>query len=267
MLIHSQAIIDPGAKIGDNVTVGPFSYIGPDVEIGNGCVIGPHVVIHPFTRIMSGCRIHAGAVLGDEPQDVAFSRCRSFVEIGGDCTIREGVTVHRGTKEDSITRIGARCYLMVNSHVAHNCVLGDDVILANGVLLGGYVEIGDRAFLSGNAVVHQFCKVGRLAMLSGLSAASKDVPPFCTLLNNATNMVAGLNIVGLRRAGINPGERQQVKKSFQLLYRHNMNVGQAVDVMKKEFPSGPAAELWQFVEASSRGICSMNTEHSAAQEE
>lgn len=255
MSIHPHAYVHPEAKLGPDVEVGAFSYIGPHTEIGGGSRIGPNAVIHPYVRMGEACRVHAGAVIGDVPQDLGFTDQISYVEIGTQCVFREGVTVHRGTKEGTITRVGDRCYFMANSHVAHNCEVGNDVIFANGVLLGGYVKVGDRAFLSGNCVVHQFCHIGRLAMMSGLSAASKDVPPFCVLLNSATNRVAGLNVVGMRRAGLTPDERKQVKQAFKMLYHEGRNVEQAISAMKETFPDGPAAELWQFAENSPRGLC------------
>lgn len=258
MAIHPQACVDPQAKLGADVSVGAFAYIGAHTQIGAGCRIHPHAVIHPYTRLGAGCSVHAAAVLGDHPQDLAFEvETVSYVEIGDGCVFREGVTVHRGTKADSVTRIGNRCFLMANSHVAHNCQLGNEVILANGVLLGGYAEIGDRAFLSGNVVVHQFCRVGTLAMLSGLSAASKDVPPYCILENSASNRLAGLNVVGMRRAGLTPDQRADVKRVFQLLFRSEINLRDAIQEAAAQFPDGPAAVIWQFAQASKRGVCTM----------
>lgn len=257
MSIHPQAVIHPDARVGEGTRVGPFSVIEADVIIGPDCCIGPHVVIHSHTRLGPGAQVHAGVVLGDIPQDMAFKEVRSSVEIGEGCVFREGVTVHRGTKADTVTRLGDRCFLMANSHVAHNCVLGDDVILANGVLLGGYVELGDRVFLSGNCVVHQFCKVGTLAMMSGLSAASKDVPPYCILHNSSTNQVAGLNVVGMRRAGLTGEQRKEIKQAFNILYRSGLNLQEAVARMKEAYPEGPAATLWKFAEHSTRGLCGM----------
>jgi UDP-N-acetylglucosamine acyltransferase len=257
--IHPTAVVHSAARLGTGVQVGPGAVIEADVEIGADSHIGPHAVVLSGTRMGARCRVHSGAVLGDAPQDLAYQGAPSWVEIGDECVFREGVTVHRGTKEGSITRVGHRCFLMANSHVAHNCVLADEVILANGVLLGGYVEVGARAFISGNAVVHQFCRVGRLAMLSGLSAASKDVPPFCILENSTSNTIAGLNVVGMRRAGFSPDQRAEIKRAFRMLYRSGLNVDQAVEQMKSAFPAGPAAELWQFAESAKRGICAIDT--------
>ena len=244
--IHPTAIIEDGAVIGDNAEIGPHAVIF------RGVTIGPN------------CRIHAGAVIGDLPQDLAFEPAESFVRIGADCVVREHVTIHRGTKPGTATIVGDGCYLMVNSHLGHNAHLGDRVILANGTLLGGYVEIGGGAFVSGNVLIHQFVRIGRLAMLSGGCGIGKDVPPFCTTIGIQRNSVGGLNTIGMRRAGLSPAERAQVKKAFGLLYRSNLNVSQALDRMRQEFVDGPAMELVEFVAASRRGICPM---HGSAEEE
>jgi UDP-N-acetylglucosamine acyltransferase len=259
MNIHPTAIVDPGAVLGKDVTIGPYVVVAPGVEIGDACTVGPHAVIHRYTSIGAGCRIHAGAILGDSPQDLSFAGDISYVRIGRNCVIREGVTINRGTKAGSATIVGDGCYLMANSHLGHNVKLGDNVIVANGALLGGYVAVGDRAFLSGHVLIHQFTRVGRLAMLSGGAGISKDVPPFCTVHGVMTNTIAGLNLVGLRRAGFSPDERQQVKHAFDLLYRSGLNVTQAVAALKKEFTTGPAAEWAPFIEASKRGICAFGS--------
>jgi len=180
--IHPSAVIDPAADIGSNVTIGPHCVIERDTVIGDDCKLGPGVIVHPYVTLGPRCTVHAHAVIGDLPQDMAFDAdCVSHVEIGPDNVLREYVTVHRGTKPDTVTRIGSGGYFMASSHVAHNCQIGDKVIFANGATLGGYVSVGEAAFLSGHVVVHQFCRVGRLTMLSGQSAASKDIPPFCIL--------------------------------------------------------------------------------------
>lgn len=255
-MIHSNAFVDSGAELGKDVVVGPFAVIEANTVIGDGCRIGPGAVVHAYSRLGPGTCLHAHAVVGGFPQDLAFDPATvSYVEVGAGCQLREGVTVHRGTKEGTVTRLGDRCFLMANSHVAHNCTLGNQVIMANNALLGGYVTIEDGVFISGNAVVHQFCRVGRLAMLSGLSGTSKDIPPFCVLLNMESNLLAGLNVVGMRRAGIGAAERTAVKKCYHMLFRQGLNIKQALEQVRGEFTEGPAAELWQFVEASERGVC------------
>ncbi|HMP76753.1 MAG TPA: acyl-ACP--UDP-N-acetylglucosamine O-acyltransferase [Kiritimatiellia bacterium] len=256
MAIHPTAIVDPSARIGSDVDLGPHAVIGPEVALGDGCRIGPHVVIVSHTRLGDRCMVHAHAVLGDTPQDLAFRGAVSWVEIGADVTIREGVTINRGTKEGTVTQVGDGCFLMANSHLAHNVALGRRVILANGALLAGYVEVADAAFISGNAVVHQFCRVGRLAMIAGGAVITKDVPPFCTTHSDHRNTVAGLNIVGMRRAGLGSEDRLHVKRAFGLLYRGGLTPAQAADRIDAELPEGPARELSAFLRGGTRGVCS-----------
>ncbi len=259
-MIHESAVIEDGAEIGRNVRVGPFTHIEAGTRVGDGCVIGPNVTIMQHTSLGADCRVHAGAVLGDVPQDTGFEGGDSFVRIGAGCLIREGVTIHRGTKTGTATEIGEGCFLMAFSHCAHNVRLGTGVIMANGALLGGHVEVGDRAFISGNCMVHQFVKVGRVAMLGGGCGASKDVPPFCTLRPMVLNSVAGLNIVGMRRAGLSPEERKEIKEAFKILYRSGLNVSDAKDKIRATLASGPALEIAEFIEHSGRGICPASAE-------
>jgi len=254
-MIHQTAVIDPGAELGNGVSVGPFSYIDADVRVGDGCVVGPHVSIYRYTTLGSNSTVHAGAVLGDTPQDTGFDGCRSFVRIGSDCIVREGVTIHRGSKLDTVTEVSNECFLMAFSHLAHNVRLGKGVTVANGALLAGYVEVGEKVFISGNCAIHQFVKVGRLAMLGGGCGVSKDVPPFCTLPSVSFNAVGGLNTVGMRRAGLGSGERHQIKTAFKILYQSGLNVSQASQKIRETFSSGPALEICAFIEKSTRGIC------------
>jgi UDP-N-acetylglucosamine acyltransferase len=255
MSIHPSAVVEAGAELGEQVSVGPGAFIEKGAVIGDGCAIGPHAIIYGHTTLGRGCKVHAHAVIGDLPQDLAFKDQPSFVKVGDECVLREGVTIHRGTKEGTTTAVGNRCFLMANSHLGHNVVLGDQVILANGVLLAGYVDVGARAFISGNSVIHQFVRIGRLAMIGGECGINKDVPPFCTTLPVHLNAIGGMNIVGMRRAGLTPDERKAVKAAFKLLYRSGLNVSQALEKMKEQFTSGPAAEFVQFIEESKRGIC------------
>ena len=267
MNIHPTAIVSPGTELGAQTTVGPYTVIEPGVRIGENVCIGAHVTILPYTTIGSGCVIHSNAVLGDLPQDMAFENGESFVNIGAGTVIREGVTIHRGTKPGTATVTGKNCYLMANSHLAHNVRLGDKVIMANGALLGGYVEVGDRAFISGNALVHQFCRIGKLAMISGNCGISKDVPPFCMTRGLTLSTVSALNIVGLRRAGYGPEERAQIKQAFKLLYQSGLNVRQALLRIRSESPVSAVNEFCNFIEQSKRGICRFSASPDAGHEE
>ena len=256
MQIHPTAIVDATAELGTNVEVGPFAVIGANVKIGDGTRVGPHAVIFPFTTIGANCAVHAHAVVGDLPQDLVFkSDTRSYVVIGDNVTVRENVTIHRGTKPETQTVVGDGCFLMACAHVAHNCKLGQRVILANNALLAGYVEIGDGVFISGGVVIHQFTRIGRLALLSGNSAVGKDIPPFCVTLGASRNTVAGMNVIGMRRAGFGVEQRKQIKRAFELMYLSGKNFRDVPDLIRAEFPEGPAREIADFIAESKRGLC------------
>ena len=244
--------------MGTNVTIGPLVFIDRNTQIGDGCVIGPHAVILRHASLGRNCRVHACAVIGDLPQDLAFKDDASYVKIGSNCVLREGVTIHRGTKPDTSTVVGDNCFLMANSHLAHNVQIGNGVIIANGALLGGYVDVGERAFISGNVMIHQFVRIGRLAMLSGGCGIGKDIPPFCTTIGVQRNRVGGLNVIGMRRAGIGPEDRQALRSAFKVLYRSGLNVSQALERIRKEYSQPAVQELCTFIEASTRGICTMH---------
>jgi UDP-N-acetylglucosamine acyltransferase len=255
MAIHPTSVIEAGAELGKDITIGAFAYIDHDVRIGDGCVIGPHVTILRYTSLGKGCQVHAGAVLGDLPQDLAFKDQESYVRIGDNCTIREGVTIHRGTKFGTVTSVGNDCLLMAFSHLAHNVKIGNKVIIANGALLAGYVEVGDQAFISGNCLIHQFARVGRLAMMSGGSAIHKDVPPFCTTRSVSLNKVMGLNVVGMQRAGFSSEDRLTLKRAFKILYQSNLTLPQAIASLEENFTSELVLEWCHFIQSSQRGIC------------
>lgn len=265
-MIHRTAVVESGAELGVDVAVGPFAFIEAGARVGDGCVIGPHVTVLRYASLGSKCQVHDGAVLGDLPQDLGFTGGDSKVVIGSGCVIREGVTIHRGTKPGTVTEIGDNCFLMSNSHYAHNVKLGKNVIVVSNALLAGYVEAGDRAFISGNCVVHQFVRIGRQAMLGGASGVSKDLPPFCTTKPMTVNTILGLNVVGMRRSGLGPEDRSAVKEAFRILYRSGLNVSQALAQMKAKFASGPAAEFAAFIEASKRGICAWSGQDEESEE-
>jgi UDP-N-acetylglucosamine acyltransferase len=253
--IHPTAIVDPNAKIGVDVQIGPFSIISPHVTIGDKTIVQSHVVIEGKVTIGDGNFIGHGAIIGPPPQDVSFSPERKTrVEIGNDNVIREHCTIHRGSPDGSATKIGDKNFLMAGAHIGHNCIIGNDVIIANNCLLAGHVRVDDGAFLGGGSTFHQFMRIGRLVMVQGSSAFGKDLPPF--VIAAERNAVFGLNIVGLRRAGFNAKERDEIKAAFKLLYLSGLNTGQALEKAATLTFSAPARELLDFVANSKkRGIC------------
>ncbi|WP_448532782.1 acyl-ACP--UDP-N-acetylglucosamine O-acyltransferase [Parathermosynechococcus lividus] len=255
MGIHPTAIVEAGARIAEDVEIGPFCYVAGTVEIGRGTQLAPHVTLLGHTRLGEGCRVHSGAVIGDLPQDVSYRGGLSYVHIGDRCTLREGVTIHRGTQAESVTHVGHDCLLMAYSHLAHNVHVGNHVTIANNALIAGYAHIGDRVFISGNCLVHQFTRIGRLAMLSGGTAIQKDVPPFCMTRSLSTNTIMGLNVVGLRRAGFSAQERHILKHALDVLYRSALNTSQAVQQLREQLDHPLIQEFCDFISASERGIC------------
>jgi UDP-N-acetylglucosamine acyltransferase len=252
--IHSTAVIHPKAELHPTVTVGPYAVIEGAAVIGEDCTIAAHAIIGAHVAMGARNAIGYGAVIGADPQDFAFKpEVNSRVVIGDDNRIREYVTIHRGTAEGSDTRVGSGCFLMAGAHLAHNVHLGDRVILANNVLLGGHVVIADGVFIGGACVFHQHIRVGRLAICQGASAFSKDVPPFVVAAER--NGVAGLNVVGLRRAGFAAADRADIKRAFDLLYRSGRNITQALALAKEQAWSA-AQPFWDFVAAAKKkGLC------------
>ena len=254
-MIHPTAIIEPGAQLGTDVQIGPFAYVAATARLGDGCILGPHAVVLEHTTLGARCKVHSGAVLGDLPQDLSFKNEPSYVVTGDDCVFREGATVHRGTKPGTTTRLGHHVFMMSNSHAAHNCEVGDHVVMANCVLLAGYVTVGERCFLGGASAVHQFCHVGRLAMIAADSIVTKDVPPFCMTLSSRNSEVGGLNTVGLRRSGFTAPQRAQIKQAFHLLYRSGLNTSQAREKLAADSTNPFAAEYAEFLAHAKRGLC------------
>jgi UDP-N-acetylglucosamine acyltransferase len=255
MTIHVTATIHPKAELADGVSVGPYAVIGEHVRLGAGTTVGPHAVIEGWTTIGNSCDIGVGAVLGGAPQDLKYRGQRSFLRIGDYTCIREYVTVHRSAEEDGITIVGAHDFLMAYTHVAHDCRLGDYVTMVNYAGLSGYVEVEDRAFISGHNAVHQFVRIGYLAMVSGASRVVKDIPPFMIAEGNPTR-IRGLNLVGMRRLGLGPSVRGQLRRAYRLLYRSGLNTSQALEGMRQEgLTSGEVQRLITFIEGAKRGIC------------
>ena len=262
-VIHSTAIIDTEAPVADDIVIGAGSIIRGRVTFGSGCVIEPNVFISGDCRIGDNCHIYNGAVIGQDPQliDPNDMTPDGKTAIGNNVIIREHVTIHRSLNADGDTRIGNGCRLMAGAHVAYNCCLGNQVIAVNNALLAGFVTVGDGAFLSGGAVVHQYCRIGKLVMLQGQTAIAMHVPPF--MLCSGLNKVVGINTVGMKQwEGLDRNDRQEIKEAYRLLYRSKLNVQDAVRQLE-ESHRGPAVdELVKFVKAAlndtppfRRGVC------------
>jgi UDP-N-acetylglucosamine acyltransferase len=253
-MIHPTAIIHPQAKLDATVHVGPYAVIDADVELGADCVAGPHVYLTGVTTIGQGNRFHAGSVIGDAPQDLKYKDEPTRLRIGDNNVFREHATVHRSTKPEGETVIGSNNFIMAGAHVAHDCTLGNHVILANGALLAGHVEVQNHAFISGNCVVHQFCRIGTLAMMHGNSAISQDLPPFT--IERRLNELCGLNVVGLRRAGFSSEQRAELKRLYHLLFRGGKNLRAAIQEAREQFTGAAAIKMLDFVAGAKRGVCS-----------
>ena len=252
-MIHPTAVIHPKAQVDSSVIVGPYVVIDEAVSIGPNCQLDPHVYITGATTIGVNNRFHAGCVIGDAPQDLKYKSEPTRLRIGDGNVFREHFTVHRSTKLESETIIGSKNYLMAHSHVGHNCVVGDQVIMANGALLGGHVTVENQAFISGNCLVHQFVRVGTLALMQGGSAISKDLPPFT--IARGPNGICGLNIVGLRRAGYTAQQRQELRRLYALLFRGRKHLSHALAEAEKQIWNEAAQRLITFIRESKRGVC------------
>lgn len=233
--------------------IGAYAVIEDDTEIGDQCQIRSHSVIKRFTKLGRSNIVYEGAILGGEPQDLSFAECASYLLIGSNNRIREGVTIHRGSQPDSETVVGSNCFLMVNSHIAHNCRLGDRVIIANNVALAGHVDIQDQVFISGGVVVHQFTRVGRLAMIGGNAKIVQDCLPF-VITDGAPGRAHGLNIVGLRRAGFKTNQIRTLKDAYRLLLRSGLSLEDALAELER-IDDPLVVQLIDFVRSSKRGFC------------
>lgn len=253
--IHDTAVIHPGARLGKDVEVGPYAVIDENVVIGEGTKIGAHVTVNGWTSIGKNCTIYPGASIGAEPQDLKFSGEKSYVYIGDHTRIRECATVNRATGEGEETRIGSHCLMMAYTHVAHNCVVGNNVIMSNAATLAGHVLVEDRAVIGGLTGVHQFVKIGRNAMIGGASKVVQDVVPY-TIVDGHPAKVSGLNSVGISRAGVPIESRRNIKKAYKLLYRSGLSLAQAIAVIEQEVDSCPEVEHFlRFLRNADRGIC------------
>ena len=252
MGIAPNAVVAPGARLGNNVTVGPFAVIDENVVVGDNCVIGPHVYLTGHTTLGEGTKVHNGAVVGDAPQDLHYQGETTYVDIGRNCVIREYVTIHRGTDPGTRTVIGDNVMLMAFSHVGHNCQIANNVVVANATLLAGHVQVGERAFISANCMVHQFVRIGRLAMVGGGNAMNQDLPPFCLLQKDE---VLGTNIVGLRRAGLSDTARNALHQAVKTYFFYNLPRMNAIEKIRNEVePCPEIQEFIDFVMETKRGI-------------
>ena len=246
--MHADAAIGPGTRIGD------FCVIESDVCIGRDCVIEPYVYVKRWTTLGERNAISAGTVLGTDPLDKNFTGERSYLRIGNGNIVREHYTISRGTEPESVTEIGDDNYIMTSGHIAHNCKIGNQTVICSCALVAGYVEVEDQAFISGGVVIHQYSKIGRLAMIGGNTRVNSDVPPF--FLYSGFNVAAkGLNLVGLKRAGLNPKQIAALKAAYRLLYRSGLKLEDALRRMEAEVGGDEAAHLVKFIRASKRGIC------------
>lgn len=252
-MIHPTAVVHPKAQIDPTVVIGPYAVIDADVKVGPRCWLGPHVYLTGQTTIGADNRFFAGCVIGEAPQDLKYKGEPTGLRIGDRNRFREHVTVNRATTPEEETIVGSDNLLMASCHVAHNVILGNHLIIANGALLGGHVVVSDRAVISGNCLVHQFVRIGSLAMMQGGSAISKDLPPFT--MARGDNSACGLNVVGMRRAGLPSEQRLEIRRVYHLLFRSRMKLKEAIAKARIEFSSDPAKLMIDFVASSTRGTC------------
>jgi UDP-N-acetylglucosamine acyltransferase len=251
--VHPSAVISPEARLAADVRVGPYTIIEGDVQLGSGCVVGPHAhLIGPLVMGRNN-QVFSGVVIGERPQHFKYAGEPTRTEIGDDNVFREHVTIHRGTTQAVVTRIGSHNYFMVNSHVGHDCQVGNHCIFANGALLGGHCICGDNVYMSGNSAAHQFVRLGRLSLISGCSGATQDVAPFAIV--RSINCVVGANVVGMRRAGMSPQQINGVRRAFHILFFEEQTLTAAAAQAEQELGAIDAVqELLSFIRSSNRGV-------------
>jgi UDP-N-acetylglucosamine acyltransferase len=252
--IHPTALIDSSAELGANVQIGPYAIIGERCIVGDGCVLEPRATLERNVRLSPNVTIGVGSVIGGDPQDLKFQGEETWVEIGEGTRIREYSTINRGTAESLKTTVGSNSFLMSYVHLAHDCHIGDGVIISNGTQLAGHVTIEDRAILSGLVAVHQFVKIGRFAFVGGCSRVAKDVPPFLKAVGNPIKLY-GLNSIGLQRAGFPEDVVRELKRAYRLFFRSELNLSQAIERAKSDLkPSAEVEHFVRFLEESGRGV-------------
>lgn len=253
-MIHRTALVDPGAHLGTDVMVGPYAIIGPNVTIGDRSQIAAHAVIERDTRVGAEVKVGYGSILGADPQDLKYRGEETWVEVGDQTTIREYCTINRGTPATGRTTVGRRCFIMTYVHIAHDCVIGDDVILANSIQMAGHVTIDDRAIVSGLVPIHQFVRIGTYAFVGGGSRVNQDVPPYTKAVGNPLHLY-GLNSVGLQRAGFGAEVKLALKKAYRLVFNSHLTITQGVARARAEIATITEVETFlRFIEASQRGV-------------
>ena len=265
MQIHETAVVSPAANLPDDVRIGPYAVIEEAVAIGSGCEIAAHAVIKKFTTLGCRNRVFEHAVIGGEPQDLKFKGESTHLVIGDDNLIREFCTIHRASGPGETTVIGSRNFLMIGVHIAHNCIIGDDNVFANGVALAGHIRVEDHVFLSNNVGAHQFVRFGRFAMVGGKSKIVQDVLPFFLTDGNPPG-VRGINSVGLRRAGFSTEQRGALKQAYRMLFRGGLSLAEALTEMTK-LADENVDHLAEFIQGSARGFTRARRSHQKFDEE
>jgi UDP-N-acetylglucosamine acyltransferase len=252
--IHPTAVVEAGAIIGQNVTIGPFCVVESGAVLGDGCKLAARVVVKSRTTMGMNNDISEGVVLGARAQHAIDTTPGGVLVLGDNNRIRENATLHRGYANEAATVIGSNNLIMVNAHIGHDCHVGNNCIIVNGAMLGGHVVVEDRAYVSGGVAIHQFCRVGRFAMIGGLAKIVQDVPPFVTIEGGGVTEVVGLNRVGLRRNGFTPDEVMQLKQAYRVIYRQGLRWSEVLQILKTNFSEGPAAAFHEFFKAGKRGF-------------
>lgn len=252
--VHPSAIVARDARLGEDVEVGPFAIIGEDCEVGDGCIIAPRATLERHVRLAPNVRIGVGSVIGGDPQDLKFKGEATTVEIGEGSIVREYSTINRGTSQSWKTTVGKGSFIMSYVHLAHDCHVGDGVILANGVQLAGHVTVEDRAIISGLTAVHQFARIGTHSFVGGMSRVAKDIPPYLKAVGNPVKLY-GLNSVGLQRNNFAPEVIRELKRAYRLFFRSELNVSQALERAQSELSMTPEVKHFLgFVDNSQRGV-------------
>jgi UDP-N-acetylglucosamine acyltransferase len=255
--IHSTAIVNKKSEIDSSAEIGPYVIIEGGVKIGKNVKLNARAYISKGTEIGEGTTVDIGAVLGNLPQDLNFKEKETYLKIGKNNIIREYVTIHRATKDGECTEVGNNCFLMALSHIGHDCKLKNNIILANGALLAGHIEVDEGVFVSGNVVVHQFCKIGKLAMIGGFSGVNMDVPPFAIIRGAST--LRGINLIGLRRAGYSKEVMREIKNAYKIIYESDIKLNEATKKLINLRSGKEVQEIVNFISRSKRGICRPGT--------